>query len=178
MAETLDTPLGAVFDNLTEKQRETLELLADGRTSKEIAHLLGVSESAIIQRIESLRAKTGGMLRKDLAREYRRFLDERPEEAATYNEITGNNFHLHFANADADKRSRHLPESEMRLSDSLQMSGEHFWADDLQPRVVPEVLDGKHAGLNRWLAAAGLAVAISIAMLVLLSVAGELSRLF
>ena len=56
---------------LTRKQREVLALVADNRTSKEIAGLLGISESAVNQRIEIVRARVGGLPRGELARLYR-----------------------------------------------------------------------------------------------------------
>lgn len=56
---------------LTAKQHEVLALVADNRTSKEIAGLLGVSESAVNQRIEIIRARLGGLPRGEIARLYR-----------------------------------------------------------------------------------------------------------
>lgn len=56
---------------LTRKQRDVLALVADNRTSKEIAGLLGISESAVNQRIEMVRARLGGLPRGELARIYR-----------------------------------------------------------------------------------------------------------
>lgn len=56
---------------LTRKQREVLALVADNRTSKEIAGLLGISESAVNQRIEIVRGRLGGLPRGELARLYR-----------------------------------------------------------------------------------------------------------
>lgn len=63
--------IAAVFQALTAKQREVLALVADNRTSKEIAGLLGISESAVNQRIEIVRARLGGLPRGELARLYR-----------------------------------------------------------------------------------------------------------
>lgn len=61
----------ANLPDLTLKQREVLALVADNRTSKEIAVLLGISESAVNQRIEIVRARLGGLPRGQLARLYR-----------------------------------------------------------------------------------------------------------
>ena len=60
-----------VLSQLTKKQREVLALVADNRTSKEIACLLGISESAVNQRIEAIRARLGWIPRGELARLYR-----------------------------------------------------------------------------------------------------------
>ena len=56
---------------LTEKQREVMALVADNRTSKEIASRLGISESAVNQRIEQIRTRLGGLPRGEIARLYR-----------------------------------------------------------------------------------------------------------
>lgn len=69
MAESEHT--AATFAALTAKQREVLALVADNRTSKEIASLLGISESAVNQRIEIVRSRLGGLPRGELARLYR-----------------------------------------------------------------------------------------------------------
>ncbi len=61
----------AIFRALTAKQREVLALVADNRTSKEIARLLGISEAAVDQRIEIVRGRLGGLPRGELARLYR-----------------------------------------------------------------------------------------------------------
>jgi DNA-binding CsgD family transcriptional regulator len=57
--------------DLTPKQRDVLALVADNRTSKEIAARLGISESAVNQRIEMVRSRLGGLPRGELARLYR-----------------------------------------------------------------------------------------------------------
>jgi DNA-binding CsgD family transcriptional regulator len=64
----------ATFRAMTIKQHEVLRLLVENRTSKEIAALLGVTESAINQRIETVRERTGALPRARLARAYLRYL--------------------------------------------------------------------------------------------------------
>ena len=73
-----------LLPQLTEKQREVLALVADNRTSKEIAGLLGVSESAVNQRIEMIRNRLGGIPRGELARIYRQELDNFQRISATF----------------------------------------------------------------------------------------------
>ncbi len=74
---------------LTDKQREVLALVADNRTSKEIAGLLGVSESAVNQRIEMVRARLGGLPRGELARLYRQEFtpEDSEQEKLTWQKI-------------------------------------------------------------------------------------------
>lgn len=64
-----------VFAGMTAKQHEVFACLAENRTSKEIAARLLVSESAIVQRIETVRSRTGFPPRAELARAYRRYLE-------------------------------------------------------------------------------------------------------
>ncbi len=77
---------GSVFAAMTRKQHEVLALVADNRTSKEIAAELGISESAVNQRIEVVRARLGGPPRAKMARDYRTFAST-PEGEATCKEI-------------------------------------------------------------------------------------------
>jgi DNA-binding CsgD family transcriptional regulator len=85
------TKAPASLSILTDKQREVLALVADNRTSKEIAGLLGVSESAVNQRIEMVRARLGGLPRGELARLYR--LEFAPEESEL-EKLTWQKIHL------------------------------------------------------------------------------------
>ncbi len=62
----------ALLDRLTAKQKEVLGYVADGLTSKEIGRKLGISESAVNQRIETIRQRLGGMPRIRIAQLYRR----------------------------------------------------------------------------------------------------------
>lgn len=69
--QTQANPESALLPPLTAKQKEVMALVADNRTSKEIAGLLGISESAVNQRIEMIRARLGGLPRGEMARLYR-----------------------------------------------------------------------------------------------------------
>ena len=79
-----------MLDQLTEKQREVLALVADNRTSKEIARMLGISESAVNQRVEAVRRMTGGLARAELARIWREQSGTVGIEAAIDAEVTCN----------------------------------------------------------------------------------------
>ena len=85
---TSNSPAERSLPQLTRKQREVLALVADNRTSKEIAGLLGISESAVNQRIEIVRARLGGLPRGELARLYRlNFSTETPADADIWQKI-------------------------------------------------------------------------------------------
>ena len=91
MGETDNAP--AILPALTVKQREVLALVADNRTSKEIAGLLGISESAVNQRIEIVRSRLGGLPRGELARLYRQEYAP-PERAGSGEDETWQKIHL------------------------------------------------------------------------------------
>lgn len=74
------SPVLEAFPAMTPKQHEVLRFVAENRTSKEIAFELGISESAVNQRIESVRKRTGSPPRAELARVYRQYLSK-PEIA-------------------------------------------------------------------------------------------------
>ncbi len=61
----------ALLDALTDKQREVIAMAAEGMTSKEIARKIGISESAVNQRIEVIWQRLGGLSRAQIARIYR-----------------------------------------------------------------------------------------------------------
>ncbi|MCY1670778.1 helix-turn-helix transcriptional regulator [Novosphingobium sp. SL115] len=65
-----DEPVLKSVGDLSEKQREVLDLILDRRTNKEIAQILGVSASAVEQRLQSVRRRLGVTSRADLARTY------------------------------------------------------------------------------------------------------------
>ena len=77
---------GSIFAAMTRKQHEVLSLVADNRTSKEIAAELGISESAVNQRIETVRSRMGGLPRAKMARDYRAFAAS-PEGEETCKQI-------------------------------------------------------------------------------------------
>jgi DNA-binding CsgD family transcriptional regulator len=83
------TKAPASLSVLTDKQRQVLALVADNRTSKEIAGLLGISESAVNQRIEMVRARLGGLPRGELARLYRQEFtpEDSEQEKLTWQKI-------------------------------------------------------------------------------------------
>lgn len=66
----VDPPALAELTDLTDKQIEVLELLVDHRSTKEIARILGISPSAVDQRIYAAADRLGEADRRQLARKY------------------------------------------------------------------------------------------------------------
>lgn len=61
----------SLFENLTAKQREALNLASQGLTSKEIARLLKISHHSVDKRIDAVRLQLDGMPRNTLVRLFR-----------------------------------------------------------------------------------------------------------
>lgn len=138
----------AIFASLTDKQREVLELLAENRTSKEIAARLGVSDSAINQRIDPLRQRLGGVTRAELTRRYRSSVPH-PSGAGSCEVFTGQNFQVETPAGDGHESVREDRPGRYRFEDSLSFAHEPPWSERSELKVVPRLLDGKHAALAR-----------------------------
>ncbi len=162
-----------LFLGLTTKQREVLDLLLDNRTSKEIARVLGISESAVNQRIEPLRQKAGGLSRAQLARAYRATLQTEP-----YKRFTGQNFHLSQPGVPASETGEEPTTSPSQAA--FPAASEHAGTagDRPEPRVVPEVLDGADAVRNRLLYSLKVAGLILAVLVLGMAVARSVGELF
>lgn len=70
---------------LTDKQRQVLDLLIQHKTSKEISRALGISPHTVDQRIMLSRTKLGVSSRSEVAQAYRRLIDaDGPRETAEF----------------------------------------------------------------------------------------------
>ncbi|WP_448140360.1 response regulator transcription factor [Sphingopyxis fribergensis] len=171
-------PPAGEFDFLTAKQKAVLELLANHRTSKEIAHALGVSETSVNRRIEGLKQRLGGITRQELARRYALWIDANGAAAAAHSAQTPASLASGRVNSapqilplaenpsDADNRQRDGELAATTFEDPVAMSIEAPWKEWREPRIVPRVLDGDNATLTRGAAIALLLAAI-VASLVL-----------
>ncbi|HRE33538.1 MAG TPA: hypothetical protein PK217_00520 [Sphingopyxis terrae] len=157
-----------------------LELLANNRTSKEIAGALAVSEPAINRRIEVLRLRLGGITRHELVRRYRNWRDRIAPDAGSSVPCVENDdefiqlgaraaFGKAGDGSDAD-------ETTARFRDSIAVRVDAPWAEEMPPpRVVPGMLDGSNAMLSRGAAIAIILLAILASLAVGLGVARALA---
>lgn len=164
-----------IFPGLTEKQHEVLRFVAENRTSKEIAWELGISESAVNQRIEGVRSRTGAPPRAELARAYRHYQQDLeaacnplPDKIPQVPAMAGAAQSVH-QDALADK---------LALADAVTFTLTPPWQGERVGRVVPEVLDGANAGLSRTAAMVGIAAGLLVVAMVGLGVVQALSHLF
>lgn len=165
----------SVFPGLTSKQHEVLRFVAENRTSKEIAWDLGISESAVNQRIEGVRSRAGSPPRAELARAYRQYLQDL--EAAC-NPVTDKIPQVPESPLRAPSMGRDERVDHFALSDAMTFTVTAPWESERIDRVVPEVLDGANAGLSRTAAMVVIAAGMLLVAMVGLAVARALSDIF
>jgi DNA-binding CsgD family transcriptional regulator len=162
----------ALFASLTAKQHEVYALVAEGRSSKEIAWKLGITDSAVNQRIEAVRSRAGSPARAELARAYRHFVAEQkspaPEEAQYAPDTAPAVASEHVMVPPSSHLAVHGPSSALALAGDRQ---------DHPTFIVPHTLLGANAGLNRMVAMAIIAVCLTMVALVGFSVLHALTAM-
>ncbi len=166
--------LPLIFAKLTEKQHEVLGFVAENRTSKEIAWELGISESAVNQRIEGVRMRAGSPPRAELARAYRQY---RQDLEAACNPIPDKIPQVPQTALDPAIGPRDERADQLALADAVTYTVTAPWQRDTFDRIVPEVLDGANAGLSRTAAMIAIAGGILLMAMVGLGVVRALSDL-
>lgn len=177
------SPSAAEFDFLTAKQKAALDLLANHRTSKEIAHTLGVSETSINRRIEVVKLRLGGITRQELARRYNLWLAAQPDvdiksaenSQSSCVETTGDILQLAEQSTPVESPDRDSVVGDTAFEDPIAMSIEAPWKEWNEPRIVPRVLDGDNATLTRGATIAILLLAIVASIVVALAAAKALA---
>jgi DNA-binding CsgD family transcriptional regulator len=174
----------AIFPSLTSKQHEVLGFVAENRTSKEIAWELGISESAVNQRIEGVRSRTGSPPRAELARAYRQFQQDQaqpeqiqPDLAAACNPLPEKNPQVPTVSLFDEDRGRDELVERLTLADGATFKVTAPWQEENFARVVPEVLDGANAGLSRTAAMIAIAGGLLLVAVFGLDLATKLSSL-
>lgn len=163
------------FDSLTTKQRQVLELLAENRTTKEIAVRLDVSDSAINQRIEPLRHRFGGITRAELARRYRDYLAQAQNRSCKA--FTGKNFQMPSTDSSFQVADRDAQPGRFEFRDSMTFTHGSSWHEPAR-EIVPRLLDGKHAVWVRGVAILLLLVLIIASLVLGLTAAQVLTETF
>lgn len=153
---TDETKQSSLLDRLTPKQREVLGYVSEGLTSKEIGRKLGISESAVNQRIETIRQRLGGLPRAQIGRIYRR-QNTLTITLPTSNSLTGKPIQLQIGE-EADKPSSAEGAVVLDEPGFIETGGV------LQPSTFSHSLLVAHPALAR----AGLIVAIALALCALL----------
>lgn len=162
-----------IISGLTERQLQTLAMIGEGRTHKEIAGTLEIGNSAVAQRVASLRNKFGGVSKQELGRIYREYASE-----DHCNILTGVKSQLPDPDPIAASETRHQAGSQLdNLDNAPIVEIDALRLSRLEPRVVPEVLDSDYAVSFRWAAVVGIAVGLLAAMVLALSAAQAIGAL-
>jgi len=159
----------AALDELTDKQREVLDLLIEHKTSKEIARRLRISPHTVDQRIQFAKDKLGARTRSEAAVFYRRLLE-------TCDQLTYENSGIVAERWPGDYRAG--PQGPLPVS-SLRQRFRSRPEDEPEAdfRVVPELFDGRYGTLVRTGAIFGIALFLVLVVLGGLAMFKELSLL-
>ncbi|MET1754689.1 helix-turn-helix transcriptional regulator [Novosphingobium sp. RD2P27] len=159
----------SVFAVLTAKQHEVFALVSDNRSSKEIAGRLGISESAVNQRIEAVRGRAGFPPRAELARAYRSYTAWQQRQEAAVSAPQGELECAFAAGVAPQSPAEGLPPC--IESPSALFATEEFGA----VRVGPDLFFGGGGKLNRVAAMVVIAVGMLVMAMTTLGVAQALS---
>ena len=141
-----------VFSTITAKQHQVFAMVAEHRTSKEIAGALNITESAVNQRIEVVRSRMGYPPRARLARAYRHYqlMADRDEPPAPMG-------------AEPDPPQ--------------QLAYPAAWQRHASEWILPAALVGPNAGFNRSVAMVVIAAGLLVVALTGLGVAKTLESM-
>lgn len=150
---------------LTDKQVEVLQFVCDRRTNKEIALMLGISPSAVEQRLQSVRRKFGVHSRADLARAY-----EKTQGACA--NLTGVEYQVEQSIPDGQSPTKYYEKGEVHpkvSSEDVLPEKVEFSAGNINHEAKSSVLEvvDRTAGMAGRIAAITTAAA-SIALLIIL----------
>lgn len=159
---------GALGD-LTQKQRQVLDLLIQHKTSKEIGRRLSISPHTVDQRIQFAKEKLGARTRSEVAVVYRRLLETCQQ--LTYEESGIATAGLVFDGVGGPQGSLPVPSLRQRFRSRLNDGPEA----DFQ--VVPELFDGRYGTLIRLGAIFAIAVSLVLVVLGGLAIFNQLSEL-
>ena len=149
-------------DELTNRQRSIVQSLVRRTPIKQIAHELGIAPSTVNDHIRQAKRKlevgTTSELVALFLRDEESVLDSPPIGGQTKKRIVRPEFGIHEMGKDDSEY--------LVLSDAVSFANAAPWTIGLEPRVLPEELDGPNAILPRLLAI-GKTVALILAAVIL-----------
>ena len=159
------------FGRLSPKERELLDHILQHKSLKVIAHDLGVTPSAVDQRLKSARLKLGAVDRNDAARRYSALLAGCRESTYGFAELGGG------GDAPLFQPSEPAAGSTFTFQDSATINVAPPWFEHGHTAAVSEVLDEKFGRAWRVVAIPVLAVLIAVLALALIAMAKSLGEL-
>lgn len=159
---------------LTDRQREVIERIDRRMSIKQIANDLGVSETRINQHIRALKTAFGVESLPDLVEAYRFDVDRETvgQEDIPYRKPEYRKKQL-TSQPDSEQSSERADPGELIFADAQQFTVEAPWSHTAEPRIVPGVLDGRHAVIARLAVMVG--IAFGVVALVVLVLTASLS---
>ena len=161
---------------LTDKQREVLDLLVLHKTSKQIARELDISPHTVDQRITAARRKFEVETRNELAAAYMAALaaDGSP---ATYESSVYQSSQVESRRETGDEDGGSSTVSVNRGAHAIHGEPPNGAQPVVYHRVVPESFEGRYGLFWRLTAIVGFTLGLLIATLLGLAIFGELSEL-
>lgn len=159
------------LSRLSEKERQLLDRMLEHKSLKVIAHDLGVTPSAVDQRLKSARIKLGAADRNDAARRYSGLLASCRESTSGFPQLGTE------GESKVIERSEPPSASTFTFHDSATFQVAPPWLERHHGSAVPEFLDEKIGRLWRVFAIPVFAVTIAMLALALMAMAKALSEL-
>ena len=159
------------LSRLSPKERELLDQILEHKSLKVIAHDLGVTPSAVDQRLKSARIKLGAIDRNDAARRYSGLLASCRESTCGFAQLGSE------PEAQVIETSEPPSGSTFTFHDSATFEVIPPWFERGHRGTVPEFLDEKVGRLWRVVAIPVFAVTIAMLALALMAMAKSLSDL-
>ena len=156
---------------LSPKELEVLDQILQHKSLKIIAHDLGVTPSAVDQRLKSARIKLGATDRNDAARIYSALLASCRESTYGFAQLATDH------EPPVTETSEPPSGSTFTFHDSATIEVVPPWLERRHQGAVPEFLDDKFGLLWRVVAIPVFAVTIAILALALMAMARSLSEL-
>ncbi len=150
--------------NLTAKQVEVLSRVAKRHTIKQIAHELGVTESAVNQRIKLLKTALGASSLSELASIYSEISNDSIQE--TCRKPAYRKKQLPPIPKTADPMEQNDAEPALSFHEPLHYRIPTPWESLAEQGAVPGVLNGAHAGWVRGAAIVAIALGFFVTVLV------------
>jgi len=159
---------------LTDKQREVLDLLIQHKTSKEISRALGISPHTVDQRINLARGKLGLASRNEVAQEYRRLVQTYEQSIYQFSDVAPAAISFETSGRGKLESLLTLPQAELAIPGRTTLFKEQDGVEDF--RVCPQPLDGQWGTLARLGVIVGIALAMVVVVLGGLSIFSVLSE--
>lgn len=174
----MDQPVNtaALLEELTDKQREVLDLLVLHKTSKQIARELGISPHTVDQRIAAARRKFAVETRNELAAAYMA-AQAGNGEAPVYERPVYQSPHVDIGDDPVDKDVRSAAEAGDGETPDKALAPQATKDSVTYYRVVPESFEGRYGLFWRLAAIVGMTLGLLIAVLVGFAIYGQLSEL-